>query len=79
MNSPIELTPTIDIADTLDTPLRFNVKIKPDGSGIIKAYTNFWKKGEKLNLQNFQPISIQTSETLQLVLRHFMSLKKIII
>ncbi len=44
MNSPIELTPTIDIADTLDTPLRFNVKIKPDGSGIIKAYTNFWKK-----------------------------------
>ena len=59
MNSPIELTPTIDIADTLDTPLRFNVKIKPDGSGIIKAYTNFWKKRGEAKFTKL-PANIQT-------------------
>lgn len=47
MNSPIELTPIIDIADTLETSLEFNINIKSDGSGIVKVYTDYWnKRGE---------------------------------
>ncbi len=44
-NSPVKLTPTKDIADTLQAILNFDIEINKSGAGKIKAYTgSFLKK-----------------------------------
>lgn len=43
-DSPIQLTPIIDIADTLETTIFFDIDIEKSGKGKIKAYTGMFHK-----------------------------------
>lgn len=55
-NSPIKLTSTNDIADTLQTILKFNISIDKSGAGKIKAYTGSILKEEKRGEIIFQKL-----------------------
>lgn len=58
-NSPIVLTPIINIADTLETTIQFKINIKLNGSGTIKAYTGILKKIGETKFEKF-PAQIRT-------------------
>lgn len=43
-NSPIQLVPVIDIADTLDSTINFDITIDKSGKGHVKSYTGLFHK-----------------------------------